>query len=451
MQLADHHRDTDQTMSPAIYAALVGSLFQNPAPMFAGAVCAAIAAVMTALKTGNHLLWPCAVLLVLIGALRALRHGEIQEPRVRTLTAAEAAHWESAVSDRRDALRDRARRMVRHRASGDRRCGRAHDLHLGHHGIHGGRRRPHLRAPVDFPSADSADLRTDVGGDGAARRSLLHRDGASDRAVFPRPREDHDEPAADFRPRADRARTRSGARRSVRHRAEQHAAWPVHVRRRRPPGRDELSLQRNDASRRRLRASRRQCARKSSRHAWPPERCRPKAARTIISEIENSQAGDNRDRRSGYGTRPGAVVDVPADGRRRHGRAGRGHHGAAQGGSQDQPSRALRCAHGAAQPGQFPRRNRTPAGDFANSGSRLSALLFIDLDQFKQVNDTLGHPCGDRLLCMVADRLRGMLRPEDFVARFGGDEFVVFQQNIQSAEEAAGAVPPHRRTAHRAI
>jgi diguanylate cyclase (GGDEF)-like protein len=73
----------------------------------------------------------------------------------------------------------------------------------------------------------------------------------------------------------------------------------------------------------------------------------------------------------------------------------------------------------------------------SNSAPRLSALLFIDLDQFKQINDTLGHPCGDRLLSIVADRLRGMLRPEDFVARFGGDEFVVFQQNIQSAEEAA--------------
>jgi diguanylate cyclase (GGDEF)-like protein len=66
----------------------------------------------------------------------------------------------------------------------------------------------------------------------------------------------------------------------------------------------------------------------------------------------------------------------------------------------------------------------------------LSALLFIDLDQFKQVNDTLGHPCGDQLLCAVADRLRAMLRPEDFVARFGGDEFVVFQQNIHSSDEA---------------
>jgi len=75
---------------------------------------------------------------------------------------------------------------------------------------------------------------------------------------------------------------------------------------------------------------------------------------------------------------------------------------------------------------------------FPHDADQLSALLFVDLDQFKQVNDTLGHPCGDQLLCAVADRLREMLRPEDFVARFGGDEFVVFQQNINSAEDAAG-------------
>jgi diguanylate cyclase (GGDEF)-like protein len=72
-----------------------------------------------------------------------------------------------------------------------------------------------------------------------------------------------------------------------------------------------------------------------------------------------------------------------------------------------------------------------------SDATRLSALLFIDLDQFKQVNDTLGHPCGDRLLSMVADRLREMLSPDDFVARFGGDEFVVFQQNIETGEDAA--------------
>jgi diguanylate cyclase (GGDEF)-like protein len=67
----------------------------------------------------------------------------------------------------------------------------------------------------------------------------------------------------------------------------------------------------------------------------------------------------------------------------------------------------------------------------------LSALLFIDLDQFKQVNDTLGHPSGDKLLCAVTARLRRLLRPQDFVARFGGDEFIVFQRGIHSAEDAA--------------
>ncbi|MFN5489454.1 MAG: EAL domain-containing protein [Bradyrhizobium sp.] len=70
-------------------------------------------------------------------------------------------------------------------------------------------------------------------------------------------------------------------------------------------------------------------------------------------------------------------------------------------------------------------------------GDHRSAWLFVALDQFQQVNDPLGHPCGDQLLCAVAERLREMLRPEDFVARFGGDEFVVFQQNIQSHEDAA--------------
>jgi diguanylate cyclase (GGDEF)-like protein len=73
----------------------------------------------------------------------------------------------------------------------------------------------------------------------------------------------------------------------------------------------------------------------------------------------------------------------------------------------------------------------------SSNTKRVSALMFVDLDQFKQVNDTLGHPAGDRLLCSVAARLREILRPEDYVARFGGDEFVVFQRHIRANEDAA--------------
>lgn len=59
----------------------------------------------------------------------------------------------------------------------------------------------------------------------------------------------------------------------------------------------------------------------------------------------------------------------------------------------------------------------------ANTGSL--ALLFIDLDRFKVMNDHLGHDAGDKVLQVIADRIRTSLRPSDFAARFGGDEFVI--------------------------
>lgn len=74
---------------------------------------------------------------------------------------------------------------------------------------------------------------------------------------------------------------------------------------------------------------------------------------------------------------------------------------------------------------QWAERNRTPL-----------ALLYLDLDKFKQVNDTLGHPVGDLLLQEVAQRLRQCVRESDTVGRVGGDEFLVLLHGIPQPEQA---------------
>jgi diguanylate cyclase (GGDEF)-like protein/PAS domain S-box-containing protein len=71
--------------------------------------------------------------------------------------------------------------------------------------------------------------------------------------------------------------------------------------------------------------------------------------------------------------------------------------------------------------------------------SRPFALLFFDLDRFKNVNDSLGHLTGDKLLRAIAERVQRACRPSDTVARFGGDEFVIIVENIHDVRGATSA------------
>ncbi|MFQ5993536.1 MAG: putative bifunctional diguanylate cyclase/phosphodiesterase [Acidiferrobacterales bacterium] len=79
-----------------------------------------------------------------------------------------------------------------------------------------------------------------------------------------------------------------------------------------------------------------------------------------------------------------------------------------------------------------------------------SALLFVDLDQFKLVNDTLGHAAGDRLLIQVANKLKSCLQDDDIVCRFGGDEFTLLARRVDAtrAADLAAAIVKFMREFH---
>jgi len=72
----------------------------------------------------------------------------------------------------------------------------------------------------------------------------------------------------------------------------------------------------------------------------------------------------------------------------------------------------------------------------AKRGTTQIAILFLDLDRFKEINDTLGHNAGDQVLQTIARRMTALLREEDTVARMGGDEFVIIVQDLKETHEA---------------
>ena len=91
---------------------------------------------------------------------------------------------------------------------------------------------------------------------------------------------------------------------------------------------------------------------------------------------------------------------------------------------------------GLANRGLFLDRVRLTMARLKRRPDRGFAVLFIDLDGFKQVNDTLGHAGGDRLLLEISQRLTRCVRPQDTVARFGGDEFALLLDETAGATEA---------------
>lgn len=81
----------------------------------------------------------------------------------------------------------------------------------------------------------------------------------------------------------------------------------------------------------------------------------------------------------------------------------------------------------------------------ANSEGHCVAVIFFDLDNFKKVNDTLGHAYGDKVLCAVADKVSSCLRKEDTAARLGGDEFTLLIEGIKTVEQI---IPMAKRLLH---
>ena len=435
MQLASQTEEPDQKISPSTYSALIDSLFTDPGPMFAGALCAAVAAIMTALKTGNALLWPCVALLVVTGAVRALDTRQYQKVR-GSLSVDGVARWEVryqigamlyaaalglwclvAVMGSDDAVAHMIATSVTLcyvAAGGGRTYGRPWIFHV-----------QMLLACGPLTAALAANGSPFYIGMALLNVlfffSLKHISTSLQkifvRALIARERE------------AALANQFDTALNNMPHglamfRADGRLAVMNHRFSKMMNLSDDFAQRGADVS-----AICAACVEAGTMSAV--------SATLILQEVEHSRASEiittdpdfSKNRSLSWTFQPmadGGTVVLVEDITERKDAEARISHLARYDeltelpnrlNFRDEIGRLLAVQQGAEQ---------------------LSSLLFVDLDQFKQVNDTLGHPCGDQLLCAVSKRLREMLRPEDFVARFGGDEFVVFQQNIHSADDAAG-------------
>jgi len=434
MQLANQREVPDREISPSIRAALIDSLFETPAPLLAGIVFVAIAAAMTALRTGGDLIWACVALLVVAGAVRAFDLQRYQA-RKSTLTADEAAQWKT---------RYQIGAMIQAAAIGiwcsttllssDDAVAHMICLSVTTGIVAGGAGRAYgrqwifqLQVALSFgPTVIALALRgtpyyAAMSVVSAVFLVALMQISANLHRIFMQ---------------ALVAREREAALAGQFDTALNN--MPHGLCMFRPDGRlavmnhsfSEMMNLSDDLVQRGASASDivADCISAGSISAA--------SGSMILSEIEDAQARDiittdpnaARDRSLSWTFQPmaggGAVVLLEDITERRNAEAKISH--------------LARYDELTELPNRVNFRDEIGHLLTVQQGrNQLSALLFVDLDQFKQVNDTLGHPCGDQLLCAVAGRLRDMLRPEDFVARFGGDEFLVFQQNIKSADDAA--------------
>jgi diguanylate cyclase (GGDEF)-like protein len=434
MQLAARSGQPDQEISPSIRAASIDSLFEAPGPLLAGITFVAIAAAMTALKTGQSLTWACVSLLIMAGAVRAF---DLQRflSRKSTLTAEEAAQWPK---------RYQIGALIQAAAIGiwcsvtllssDDAVVHMICLSVTTGIVAGGAARAygrpsiyHLQTVLMFgPAVIALALRGTpyyIAMSVVSTAFLLaimqlsanlHR--IFMRAVVAREREaalaGQFDTALNNMPHGLCMFRADGRLAVMNHRFSEMMDLPDDFVQREVSASDVVDA----------------CVLAGAISAA--------SGKIILSEIENSQARDIvttdpdpiRGRSLSWAFQPmaggGAVVLLEDITERRNAEAKISH--------------LARYDELTALPNRVNFRDEIERLLLVpHDADQLSALLFVDLDQFKQVNDTLGHPCGDQLLCAVADRLREMLRPEDFVARFGGDEFVVFQQNIHSNEDAA--------------